>query len=212
MAPAPRRIGVAAVALVEIRAAGFVAPFDRHRGRLDRIGVGSRRRSATRRVSVVNSIALRKAISLGPSCGSSTSSSSGSVERRVGPQRHQLARQAAPGSALAMMFSRRFGLLDLAGAGEQRVEIAELFQQLRGRLGADARDARHVVGQIAGHRLQVDHLVRRHAPFLDDLGNARSACPSCCRTCETFGVTSCIRSLSEETIVTSAPAASASRA
>ncbi len=65
-----------------------------------------------------------------------------------------------------------FLLLDLAGAGKQRVEVAELFEKLRGGLLADARHARHVVDGIAHHRLQVDHLFGRHAPFLDDFGNA----------------------------------------
>ncbi len=86
-------------------------------------------------------------------------------------QRDQLARDAR----LVGIVDDRLApllLLDLGGALEQRVQRAELFQKLRGGLGADAGHARHVVDRIAGQRLQVDHLFRRHAPFLDDFGNA----------------------------------------
>jgi hypothetical protein len=93
------------------------------------------------------------------------------VERHVGAQFDELTgntRQFGIGDDVFAALD----LLDLAGAGEQRFEIAELFQQLGCGLRADARNTGHVVGRIAGHRLQVDHLFRRHAPFLDDLGNA----------------------------------------
>ena len=125
--------------------------------------------SATRLVSVVNSIALRKAISAlvvglvrprdRPSGTSSVDVLSsvtscfemprllGVVDQRLAPLR----------------------LLDLAGAREQRFEIAVFVDQLRGGLDADARHARHVVGRIADQRLHVDHLLRRHAEFLDHL-------------------------------------------
>ena len=59
------------------------------------------------------------------------------------------------------------GLLDLAGACEQRVEIAIFIDELRGGLDADAARARHIVGRIAGERLHVDDLVRRHAEIVD---------------------------------------------
>lgn len=92
------------------------------------------------------------------------------VERRVGLQRDELAREqhelAVGDDVLAAL-----DLLDLLGAGEQRVEVAILFQKLSGGLRADAGHARHVVGRIARQRLQIDHLLRRHAPFLDDFGN-----------------------------------------
>ena len=66
-------------------------------------------------------------------------------------------------------------LLDLAGAEQQLFEIAIFDDQLRRGLDADAGHARHVVGGIAGQRLHLDHLLRRHAEFLDHLGNADAA-------------------------------------
>lgn len=62
------------------------------------------------------------------------------------------------------------GLLDLVGAGEQRLDVAVFVYQLRRGLDADARHARHVVDRITGQRLHVDDLVRRHAELLQDLG------------------------------------------
>ena len=63
------------------------------------------------------------------------------------------------------------GLFDLAGAGEQRIEVAIFGDQLRRGLDADARRAGHVVGGVAGQRLHVDDLLRRRAlPALHHLG------------------------------------------
>ncbi len=77
---------------------------------------------------------------------------------------------------------RRFGvvdqrltallLLDLAGAAEQRFQVAVFADELRGGLDADTRHARHVVGGIADQRLHLDDLLWRHAEFLDHLGAA----------------------------------------
>ena len=64
------------------------------------------------------------------------------------------------------------GLLDLAGPGQQRFQIAIFGDELGGRLDADAGRAGHVVGRVARQRLHVDDLVRRHAEILDDLGLA----------------------------------------
>ncbi len=60
-------------------------------------------------------------------------------------------------------------LLDLGGAREKRFEITIFLDELRGGLDPDTGDARHVVGGIAGERLHVDDLFRRHAELLDDL-------------------------------------------
>ena len=60
-------------------------------------------------------------------------------------------------------------LLDLRGAGEQRLEIAELVDEEGRGLNPDARHARNVVGQIADQRLHLDHLRRRHPEALDHL-------------------------------------------
>ena len=92
-------------------------------------------------------------------------------QRHIGPERHQLAGNAGEFGIGDDVFAALL-LLDLAGTGQQRIEIAEFFQQLRRRLRADAGNAGDVVDRIAGHGLQVDHLLGRHAPFLDDIGNA----------------------------------------
>ena len=66
-------------------------------------------------------------------------------------------------------------LLDLAGAEQQLFQVAIFDDQLRRGLDADAGHAGHVVGGIAGQRLHLDHLLRRHAEFLDHLGDADAA-------------------------------------
>ena len=63
-------------------------------------------------------------------------------------------------------------LLDLAGAGEQRFEIAVFVDELRRGLDADAGRAGHVVGRIAGERLDVDDLVGPDAEIFDDFLDA----------------------------------------
>ena len=66
-------------------------------------------------------------------------------------------------------------LLDLAGALEQRFQIAIFDDQLGRGLDADPRHTRHIVGRIARQRLHLDHLFGRHAEFLDHLGDADAA-------------------------------------
>ena len=64
------------------------------------------------------------------------------------------------------MLNQRFaalGLLDLAGALQQRFKVAVFVQQLGRGLDADPRHARHIVCRIACEGLYVDHLVRRYA-------------------------------------------------
>ena len=57
---------------------------------------------------------------------------------------------------------------DLVESREQRVEIAEVADQLRRGLLADAGDAGDVVGRVALERLVVDHLVRpQPEPLVD---------------------------------------------
>ena len=58
-------------------------------------------------------------------------------------------------------------LLDLAGARQQRFQVAIFDDELRGGLHADAGNTRHVVRGIADQGLHLDHLVRRHAEFLE---------------------------------------------
>ncbi len=92
------------------------------------------------------------------------------VERRVFLQRHELTRKARQigigDDGLAPLL-----LFDLAGPRKQRVQIAILFEELGCRLRPYPGDARHVVGRIAGHGLEIDHLFRRHAPLFDHVRN-----------------------------------------
>ncbi len=60
-------------------------------------------------------------------------------------------------------------LFDLVRAGEQRIEIAELGDELRRRLHANAARAGNVVGRIARKRLDVDDPVRSDAEIGKDL-------------------------------------------
>ncbi len=93
------------------------------------------------------------------------------IQRHVGPQGHELSGNTSKFRIGDDIFPTLL-LLDLTCPGEQRIEIAVFFQQLRGRLWTDAGDARNIVGRIAGHGLQVDHLFGTHAPFLYDIRDA----------------------------------------
>ena len=88
--------------------------------------------------------------------------------RHVVLEAHELARHTRLVGELDQLLAP-LRLLDLAGAGQQRIEIAVLLDQLRRRLDADARHAGDVVGRIAGQRLHVDDLFGRHAELLDHL-------------------------------------------
>ena len=78
---------------------------------------------------------------------------------------------------LGVLYQRlaAFGLLDLVGPRQDPFEIAVGVDQRGRRLDADARDAGHVVGGIAGERLDLDHLVGADAEFLGHLGGADRA-------------------------------------
>ena len=89
-------------------------------------------------------------------------------------EQHELPRD----SRLFGIFDQRLTslrLLDLAGAQQQRLQVAVFDDQLRRGLDADAGHARHIVGGIAGQRLHLDHLCRRYAELFDHLGNADAA-------------------------------------
>ncbi len=103
-------------------------------------------------------------------------------------------------------------LLDLVRAGQQGLEVAELVDQLGRGLDADAGHARHVVDRVAGQRLDVDHLLGPDAELLHHLLRPDRPAVHRVQHARRPGRTSCIRSLSEETMVTSAPASRASRA
>ena len=92
-------------------------------------------------------------------------------DRHMVVERHQLlGKQRLLGVGL-----QRFaplGLLDGIGVGEQGFDIAIFADELRRGLHPDTGHARHVVDRIAGQRLHLDDLFRRHAEPLLDLGLA----------------------------------------
>ena len=96
------------------------------------------------------------------------------VERDLVVEQHELPRNPRLLGILDQRLAP-FRLLDLAGAQQQRFQVAILDDQLGRGLDADAGYARHIVGGIAGQRLHFDHLRRRHAEFLDHFGNADAA-------------------------------------
>ncbi len=130
--------------------------------------------SATRRVSVVNSIALQERDQLARVGLANNQIVERRIELHLVVELHELARDAR----LLRMLDQRLAalrLLDLAGALEQRFEIAIVGDELRRRLDADARYARHVIDAVARERLHLDDLLRRHAEFLDHFGDADAA-------------------------------------
>ncbi len=96
------------------------------------------------------------------------------VERDLVVEQHQLPRNPR----LLGMLDQRLAplrLLDLAGAEQQLLEVTIFDDQLRRGLDADAGHAWHVVGGISRQRLYLDHLLGRHAEFLDHLGDTDAA-------------------------------------
>ncbi len=95
-------------------------------------------------------------------------------DRRVAPERHQLARQpdlvGEVDQGLAAL-----GLGDFLGPGQQSVEIAELVDQQRRRLHPDPGRARNVVDAVAGQRLHVHHMLGADPELLDHLLGADAA-------------------------------------
>ncbi len=164
--------------------------------------------SATRRSSVVNSSFRMKLVRAAASGCAHGGLGERHLERHMRVENDQRLRQprlvGEADETLAPLV-----LLDLGGACEQRFEVAELVDEERRGLHPDARHARNVVGGIADQRLHLDHLRRRHAEALQ----ITSASPITLFFMVSYmrmpGCTSCIRSLSEETIVTSAPASTA---
>ena len=122
---------------------------------------------------VVSSIALRKAISGAPSSLGTPSVSSGTATSTSRTRVTSVfdSRISATDLGIGQDFAA-LGLLDLARALKQRVEVAVFADQLRRRLDADAARAGHVVGGIAGERLDVDDLVGAEAEIGDDFVRA----------------------------------------
>ena len=130
------------------------------------------------------------------------------VERHVGPDRHQLAAL----QRLVAMRRQRLALLrlELGRVREQRVEAAELRDQIDRALLADARHAGDVVARVADEREHVDDLRRLHAELLDDAGLVEPrAVLARVVDADRPSRTSWKKSLSIDTIATSKPAAAA---
>ena len=95
-------------------------------------------------------------------------------------------------------------------AGQHGLQVAELLDQLGRGLGADAWDAGHIVDAVAHQREHVADLLRRHAELLlEHLGAVDAAVVHRVEHVDGPSSTSCIRSLSELTMVTFQPALAA---
>ena len=113
---------------------------------------------------------MKNEISRLPSSSGVASDLERRLDRHVPIQGDELLRHAneLDGLRIGQRFAA-LGLLDLARAREQRLEIPIFGDELRRGLEPDARRARHVVGRIAGERLDVDHPVRADAEIFLDL-------------------------------------------
>ena len=89
-------------------------------------------------------------------------------DRHLGIEPHELARKQCLLAAFEEFLALCAG--HLGGVLEQVVERAVGFEQLLGRLGADAGDAGHVVDLVAHERLEVDDLVGPDAPVVAKRG------------------------------------------
>ena len=97
------------------------------------------------------------------------------LDRHVAIQSDELFRHADELDGLGI--GQRFAalrLFDFARAREQRLEVAIFGDELGGGLEPDAGRARHIVGRIAGERLDVDHPVRADAEIFDYLVDAEA--------------------------------------
>ena len=92
----------------------------------------------------------------------------GDFQRNIVLQRHELTRDACLLGKLDELFTT-LGLLDLAGARQQRIKITVGGDELGSSLDADARHARHIVDRIPRESLHIDDLFRRHAELLDHI-------------------------------------------
>ena len=88
----------------------------------------------------------------------------GTVDRYVVAQRHQIERNPCQiGVFLQILAALR--LFDFPGPGQQRFQIAIFLQQQRGGLDADTRNTGHVIGGVAGKRLNLGHHIGADTEF-----------------------------------------------
>ena len=126
-------------------------------------------------------------------------------QRRVADQLDQLARQPRLVGMLDQIVAHLRGFIDPARAASTASTSPYSWISLRGGLGADAGDAGDVVDAVAHQRQHVAELARAARRTSRSPRRGRSAGRSSCRACRRPGSISCIRSLSEETMVTCQP-------
>ena len=90
------------------------------------------------------------------------------LDGQVADDRREVLAHADLVHVLAQLVAE-LGRRDLVEAGQERIEVAELADQLGGGLLADPGHARDVVGRVALERLVVDHLVGAEPEALVDL-------------------------------------------
>jgi hypothetical protein len=93
------------------------------------------------------------------------------LDRHIALERHQLLGDARLIGKLDEVLAP-LRLLDLGSACEQRLQVAELGDELGAGLDTDAGHTRDIVDRIAGERLNINDLAGRDAEFLEDLGFA----------------------------------------
>ena len=145
----------------------------------------------------------RAGVSASGSRTSSASSGSSAAARRASAS--PASRDTRIWSAWSISISRRLGCLISPARASSAVEVAVFLDQLRGGLDADAGRAGHVVDRVADQRLHVD----RPGPGRRRTSRTPRSGPIgwffIVSSISMPGPTSCIRSLSDETIVTRPP-------
>ena len=92
----------------------------------------------------------------------------GDIQGHVTIELHQTARDADLFGIVEQGFAP-LGLLDLARAGQERIQIAVFLDQQGGGFQPDPRRARHVVDRISGQGLHIDHAVGGDAELFEHL-------------------------------------------
>ena len=137
---------------------------------------------SSRASSVLNPWSSRNARSGSGGMPFSSRSSSGSGSGCVAHQPHQLAAQPRRVGMVDQVLLE-LGLGDLVGAGQHGLEVAKLLDQLARGLGADPRDAGHIVDAVAHQRQHVADLLgpapRTSRPHRRGRCGGRSSCRAC---------------------------------
>ena len=92
----------------------------------------------------------------------------GDIQGHIAIQLHQTARDSDLLGIVEQSLAP-LGLLDLARAGQERIQIAIFLDQQGGGFQPDPRRAGHVVDRISGQGLDIDHAVGRDAELFEHL-------------------------------------------